>query len=139
MAQLQRHPSLRFSVFELATDLGLESHAFDGNFDAIIEEDEPRVRTFPRTSPTEMLTTDGSLQPSPGKQQRRTHSSDELTDPPYPLTPPSSNVVRSHSSLNEKTDVDHAGLTMVFFILFYFSLSGSLLPAATNAERQKIR
>jgi len=49
MAQLQRHPSLRFSVFELATDLGLESHAFDGNFDAIIEEEEPRVRTSPRT------------------------------------------------------------------------------------------
>jgi hypothetical protein len=59
MAQLQRHPSLRFSVFELAADIGLEAHAFDGNFDAIVEEDEPQVRTmtlYSLCSWTQMLT-----------------------------------------------------------------------------------
>jgi len=45
MAQLQRHPSLRFSVFELASDIGLEALALDGNFDPIAEEDEPEVCT----------------------------------------------------------------------------------------------
>lgn len=43
MANLQRHPSLRFSVFELASDIGLEAGAFDGNFDTIAEEEEPQV------------------------------------------------------------------------------------------------
>ncbi|KAG8832944.1 hypothetical protein FRC17_000273 [Serendipita sp. 399] len=69
MAQLQRHPSLRFSVFELAVDIGLDT-ALDGNFAPITEEDE-------------------SESPVTSRQQRQTQSSDELTDSPYPLTPPS--------------------------------------------------
>ncbi|PVF99362.1 hypothetical protein CPB86DRAFT_774340 [Serendipita vermifera] len=73
MANLQRHPSLRFSVFEIANDLGLENRVLDGNFDPITEEDEST--------------------PSP-LRQRQTHSSDELTDSPYPRTPPSSNDVQ---------------------------------------------
>ncbi|KIM31330.1 hypothetical protein M408DRAFT_21388 [Serendipita vermifera MAFF 305830] len=72
MANLQRHPSLRFSVFELAADIGLEAGAFDGKFDAIVEEEEPQTRT--------------------SHKQRQTHSSDELTDSSFPLTPPSANA-----------------------------------------------
>ncbi|KAG9056962.1 hypothetical protein FS842_009085 [Serendipita sp. 407] len=77
MAQLSRHPSLRFSVFEVAVDIGLDTGAFDGNFAPIVEEDESEP------SPSPM---------SRGRQrQRQTHSSDELTDSSFPLTPPSSN------------------------------------------------
>jgi hypothetical protein len=71
MAGLQRHPSLRFSVFELAADIGLEAHAFDGNFDAIVEEDEPHVRTglFFDTGMLKMITRDhyGRLQANSGE------------------------------------------------------------------------
>ena len=44
MAALQRHASLRFSVFEVAAGIGLETNALDGNFDPITEEDEREVR-----------------------------------------------------------------------------------------------
>ncbi|CAG8667980.1 6122_t:CDS:2 [Acaulospora colombiana] len=81
MANLQRHPSLRFSVFEVAHDIGLENRVLDGNFDPITEEDEST--------------------PSP-LRQRQTHSSDELTDSPYPRTPPSSNDVRERRCLEQK-------------------------------------
>lgn len=43
MANLQRHPSLRFSVFEVAANLGLETNVLEGNFNPIIEEDESEV------------------------------------------------------------------------------------------------
>lgn len=66
-----KHLSLRFSVFELAADIGLETTALDGKFDPIVEEDE--------------------REPSSADRQRQTHSSDELADSPFPLTPPSSN------------------------------------------------
>ncbi|KAG8780993.1 hypothetical protein FRC15_009110 [Serendipita sp. 397] len=46
MAQLSRHPSLRFSVFEVAVDIGLDTGAFDGNFAPIVEEDESEVSLF---------------------------------------------------------------------------------------------
>jgi hypothetical protein len=46
MANLARHPSLRFSVFELATELNLETHVLDGNFNPIIEEDESEVSSY---------------------------------------------------------------------------------------------
>ncbi|KAG8868380.1 hypothetical protein FRC20_003505 [Serendipita sp. 405] len=77
MAQLSRHPSLRFSVFEVAVDIGLDTGAFDGNFAPIVEEDE--------SEPSPSSTSRGR------QRQRQTHSSDELTDSPFPLTPPSSN------------------------------------------------
>jgi hypothetical protein len=137
MAGLQRHPSLRFSVFELAADIGLEAHTFDGNFDAIVEEDEHQVCTGLSTlcfSTKKCLQWYplGSLQTS--SKQRRTHSSDELTDPPYPLTPPSSNIVRSHSTLGHIFDRTGDRLTMSCF-----SLLGPLLPATTSSGQQKIR
>lgn len=97
MAGLQRHPSLRFSVFELAKDIGLEATAFDGKFDAIIEEDEQTVCPLHSRCYTCIENAyncrRSQLQTSPTKQQRRTHSSDELTDSPFPFTPPSSNIV----------------------------------------------
>lgn len=43
MANLARHASLRFSVFEVAADMGLETHVLDGNFNPIVEEDEDEV------------------------------------------------------------------------------------------------
>lgn len=45
MAQLQRHGSLRFSVFEAAVEIGLGPRALDGYIDTIAEEDEPEVCT----------------------------------------------------------------------------------------------
>jgi len=46
MANLARHPSLRFSVFELANELNLETHVLDGNFNPILEEDESEVSSY---------------------------------------------------------------------------------------------
>lgn len=47
MAQRSRHASLRFSVFEVAFDVGLQSHQLDGQFDPIVEGDESEVRVPP--------------------------------------------------------------------------------------------
>lgn len=69
MAQLQRHGSLRFSVFEAAVEIGLGPRALDGYIDTIAEEDEPETL----------------------KRDAQAISSDEQTDSPFPLTPPSSN------------------------------------------------
>jgi hypothetical protein len=98
MANLARHPSLRFSVFELANELNLETHVLDGNFNPIIEEDESEVSSYQISLHIDNLaplTVRPRQSPNPVRhRQRRTQSSDELSDSPYPLTPPSSNDVR---------------------------------------------